>query len=171
MARMVKYDFNPFVESPLRGRRRQLARAEIKRFLEGAVQIYISSLVSPVSGQGRYRGLSTRYTQRKISLGGSAVPNLRLRGAMRAAIRVSNSPEGGVRVHVLSSQAKKAAGHNHWNGRHPTLLRRAFIPNELKGETWKASILAGVRAIVKKWESGQEREETELKTRFEQVEE
>ena len=147
--RKVKYDFNPFMG--LRGEDRKKAAKELKEYVRNALLEKMRSGVSPVSGQSGFKRLKKEYAEEKK--GGNRLANLRLEGDLYQSLQVVDSPNGGLRATVSSSEQGKADGHNNFTGK-SSLPRRAFIPDVKQGEKFKADIERGIKEIVRKYKDG-----------------
>lgn len=154
MARKVKFDFNPFSQTfsgvRLKGEKRQRALDEIKEFVLEQVLAKVGSSNSPVSGQSRFRRLSSEYRKEKLAEGGSGQADLELTGALLDSLKINELRGSTLRLTVDSDQQPKADGHNNFSGK-SELPRRAFIPDADKNEKFKADIMQGINRIVRRF--------------------
>lgn len=149
--RKVKFDFDPFEIAGV-SKRKIMNVEEVLEDVEDYVITQVLSKVgdsvSPVSGQGRFRGLSKEYKEFKASQGAGTKANLELDGDLLNSLKVEFVKGGKLRLTVDEDQVGKADGHNNFSGK-SRLPRRAFIPDESKKETFKKDILSGIRSVVR----------------------
>lgn len=146
----VAYEFDPFellgVDAP-RGNDRRAALEEMADYVRTEVLSYVADSESPVSG-GRFKStLSPEYAKLKKKLVGNAKANLELSGDMLDALECVVKSNGMLELRVTGKEGDKADGHNNFSGR-STLPPREFIPNEAKGQTFKRSIIRGMKEIA-----------------------
>lgn len=144
--RQIKFDFDP-----LAGVGKKITPSEEKRIVSRVKDYVLESVlskvgegISPVSGQGSFKRLNKEYAINQK--GGNRLPNLELMGDMLDSLKIIKIGDK-LRLTVDESQQDKADGHNNFSGK-SALPRRAFIPDEKKGETFKKDILEGIRTII-----------------------
>lgn len=123
----------------------------VKDFVLEQVLSHVGDGKSPVSGHGKFPALSKDYVKVKKEEGGTVLfgrgSNLELHGDLMDSVRVDRKGNRLI-LTVDEDQQPKADGHNNFSGKSQLPMRR-FVPNEDDGETFKASILKGIRKIVK----------------------
>lgn len=124
------------------------AESLIADLLREEILSYVATSNSPVSGHGKFPGLSSSYRERKIQEGLPGDPNLEFSGDMLDALEVYPVRGGKIRVEISGKEGEKADGHNNHSGESDLPLRR-FIP--AKGETFKRDILSKVREILEEY--------------------
>lgn len=150
----VKYTFNPFdiagVEPPPKAGDRREAVQEISEFILERVLSDVESSKSPVSG-ARFTRLSKEYKKFKQSKGRGGSPNLEFKGDMLSALKTAVRGNK-ITLSTTGKQGSKADGHNNHSGQ-SSLPQRRYIPLESDGETFRGSILNGIRSIAKSFGS------------------
>jgi hypothetical protein len=151
MARTVEFEFKPFeelgIEAP-KGINKDRALEQVGDYILESVLSYVADQNSPVAGYGSFPKLNKEYKKRKAEEGGSPIPNLELSGDMLSAMRIIVKDDSVV-LRISGKEGDKADGHNNHSGDSELPLRR-FIPDE--GETFKKSILGGVKRIIDSFE-------------------
>lgn len=149
MATKVEFVFDPFELTGLKVPKESRAEAleQAREVLRDEIISSMDAATSPVSGYGKFPGLSSEYKKKKVKLGGSPTANLELDGDLKDSIKVTKSSGGRLKVTVSSSQQGKADGHCNFSGKSNLPLRR-FIPNEDDGETFKKSIIAEIASAI-----------------------
>lgn len=146
MPRTVKFDFYPFEELGIEDTRATRANlSEAADYINQQILEHCERATSPVEGYGKFQKLSGKYRKRKVDAGGSSDPDLRLSGDMLGAVQAKVSSDK-ITIQVKGKQGDKADGHCNHSGDSSLPLRR-FIPGD--GETFKKSILSGVKKILK----------------------
>lgn len=152
--RKVKFDFNPLTEywngDDLT---RKLDDSQKKNLLDDIANYVLDSVLSrvgdsssPVAGQpARWKGLSAEYAK-SIGKKPGAPSTLELHGDLLDSIKVVRNGTG-LRLTVDESEQPKADGHNNFSGK-SNLPRRAFVPDEKRGEDFRPDIKEGIREVI-----------------------
>lgn len=155
---MAKYgfEFDPFkltgVNVPKENREEALEA--VADFLKESALSEIGAGRSPVQGGPWKKSLTPEYKERKKEESSSVTANLELSGDLLDALDVKARSMSKLFYGVEGSKelAGKAEGNNIGSyGRNPDEGKaRRFIPEE--GETFKPSIISGMRAILQEFE-------------------
>jgi len=150
MASKYGFTFDPFkltgVKVPLS--RRDEALEAVGNWLLETSLMEIGSGRSPVSGGPWKRSLSKEYKERKSDESSVTVANLELSGDLLDALDAKPVSRNRIFYGVEGGQAGKAEGNNIGSyGRDADDSKaRRFIP--VDGETFKPSIIAGMREVL-----------------------
>jgi hypothetical protein len=151
----LQYVIEPFDiagVTPITAADRKAALNEVADYLHETVLSKIGSAVSPVAGGKWKQTLSADYKAIKQKISGSAIPNMELYGDMLdALVTKAFTATDQVALVIEGAQAEKADGHNKLTGRKNFTPERQFIPGA--DDKFKADILAGIKRIVKSYDS------------------
>lgn len=153
MARQVKYDFNPFKltgQSAAGLKNKQATLNKIAKFITNSVKDNNAGAKSSVKGQVKFAKLSTEYA--KAQKGGNRTANLKLKGDYEKSLNTHKLQGNKLRTTFGEDQQGKADGHNNFSGNSP-LPTRQSIPDAKDGQTWKRSMVDGMREIIRKAKS------------------
>lgn len=156
MASKYGFTFDPFkltgVKVPMS--RRDDALEAVANYLLEESLMEIGSGKSPVSGGPWKRTYSPEYKERKKQESSVRIPNLELSGDLLDALKAEPVSSNRIFYGVEGDQAGKAEGNNIGSyGRDPDESNaRRFIP--VDGETFKPSIVAGMREILEDFVDG-----------------
>lgn len=146
-SRVVRHVFDPYevtgVRAPKGGDDGSLEDAA--DFLKEQILEHVGDERSPVSGHGRFPGLSKDYAAKKKADGHPPRPNLEYDGDLLEALDVYARKDGKIVVETRGREGAKADGHNNHSGESTLPLRR-YIPAD--DETFKKPILDGIRRIL-----------------------
>jgi hypothetical protein len=147
----ITYEFDPFellgIEKPKSSSDVNAALSDIADYVKTEILQFCGDGKSPVAGGQWKRSLSPEYKKLKEKISGSNFANMELTGEMLDALDARITSSGTIEVGIWGDQASKADGHNNFSGS-STLPPRQFIPNEDKGQTFKPSIISGMKRIA-----------------------
>ena len=151
----VAFEFNPFTRTGIRvpSDKREEALEEVSEFVRESVLDFVGNGRSPVAKGAWRRGLTKEYKKVKSGVSSALFANLELSGDLLDSVdsRVDGNK---VITGVENGQAGKADGNNRgtYGGKGSPKFAREFIPK--RGQTFKRSIMAGVRDILKSFKDG-----------------
>lgn len=134
--------------------RRREANEAAAEYLKEAMLEYIGEAKSPVAGGKWTRSLTPGYKAKKGELSSSDFANLELTGEMLDSLSVDANSKS-ITVDVAQDQYGKAEGHNTGlYGKSSRIRPRQFMPQG--NETFKKSIMQGLKEILSEFEDGEE---------------
>lgn len=146
----IFYEFDPFEEVGMKppANASRIVKEEIRDYVKEQVLSYIGEGKSPISGGAWKRSLSPEYKKIKKEFSSSLFANMELKGDMLDALAVTSKSGTKLSLEITGAdEVAKADGHNNFSGK-SSLPPREFIPKS--GETFKAAILDGIKAIIKR---------------------
>jgi len=155
---VYKEDFLKWTWDPLKDV--QLTKTQKDRALDKIIDVVeeqffdaIASGKSPVSGEGRFKGLTSAYRKKKRKLGKAGRVNMELFGNMLQGVRIKKAAGEFISISVRKNNAEKADGHSRLTERrNDKLPRRRFIPGE--DQSLIRSIKKEVREIIEEASRG-----------------
>ena len=154
MASKYGFTFDPFELTGVKvpPARREEALEAVGNYLLESALTEIGSGRSPVAGGPWKKSLSKEYKEKKSAESSSTVANLELSGDLLDALDVTRVSTKKLFYGVEGDQAGKLEGNNIGSYGQPSgdesKARRA-VP--LPGETFKPSIVAGIRSILEEY--------------------
>ncbi len=119
------------------------------RIIVDSIRESTSRTISPVTGRGKFKGLSKSYKKFKSESGKGTGANLLFSGDMLSTLESQDISSNVIEVGIFpenSEEAAKADGHNNLSGI-SSLPTRRFIPG--KGETFKIKIMKEVESTLR----------------------
>lgn len=153
--------FKPFTFNPLKDLGIEIPKAKREDALQAAAEYikeqileYVGSGASPVSGGKWTRSLTKGYAEKKSEESSVKYSNLELTGAFLDSLEVTAGSRN-ITVDVGKDQYGKAEAFVTGEfGSHSKKIRpRQFAPQ--KGETFKKSIMQGLKEILSEFEDGE----------------
>jgi len=120
-------------------------KEDVGDFLIDTILERLSNQQTPVSGEGYKKTLSKKYKNKKVSEGGSSVPDMELKGDMLDALKFKNTVDG-IEIGFFNKQAWKADGHLKFSGSENLTPRRRFLPGD--GQNFKRDIESEIQKII-----------------------
>ena len=118
------------------------------RIIVDSIRESTSRTISPVTGRGKFKGLSKSYKKFKSESGKGTGANLLFSGDMLSSLESQDVSSNVIEIGIFpdSGEADKADGHNNLSGI-SSLPTRRFIPG--KGETFKIKIMKEVESTLR----------------------
>lgn len=136
-------DFLSDVNAP-RSIKRQI-KEDVGDFLIDTILERLSKQQTPISGEGYKATLDKKYKKRKLSEGGSGVPDMELKGDMLDSLKFKNTTDG-IEIGFFNKQSWKADGHLKFSGEEGFAPRRRFLPGD--GQKFKRDIESEIQKII-----------------------
>ena len=120
---------------------------------------YMDRELSPVKGQGSFKGLSKEYKEFKKTKVGNTDPNLRLTGRLIESMDV-DADDKSFTISVEGKQnIGKAHNHNTDASKRSPLPKRQFLPNDRNGESLKRDVVKAIKETINKYKQPTKQEE------------
>ena len=126
--------------------KRKTAAEAVGLALLDRMKSYLDEGISPVSGKGQFKELTSKYKKMKRKLGKGSKPNLQLFGDMTGNLKIE-AKKTAVTIKLTDSTEKKK-GFNHNVG--DTLPRRQWMPDDTDEQKLK-DVNKVVKAVVREY--------------------